>query len=158
MQNYELYPCGNNNERKRLGLPMIRRVHIFKEQNKWYRRLIDKSDSCLPGYLVPTDELIEYIKGMEAIRMKEYVIICETMKRAEYLWENTLESLGNSISSAHLFPILNIETCDGVLLYFVSTDYWYDRGGRLGRHDWKPLGENYFERMLDEWKKTIDEN
>jgi hypothetical protein len=44
---------------------------------------------------------------------------------------------------------MNIETYDGKSLYFVSEDYWYYRGGHLGRHDWKPISERNFEDALD---------
>ena len=90
--------------------------------------------------------------------MKKYVIICKTMNRAKRLWESTLYSLGDLVRSFDAWSILSIETRDGSYLYFVSEDYWYDRGGRLGRHDWIPYGENVFRRMLDEWKEKRDEN
>lgn len=86
--------------------------------------------------------------------MKKYVVICETMYKAKLLWESTLCSLGDLVNSTHLHPILNIETKDDIALYFVSEYYWYGRGGCLGRHDWKPFGEKYFEGMLDKWKES----
>ena len=86
--------------------------------------------------------------------MQKYVIICETMHRAKCLWNSTLYSLGDLVVSFDKRIIFNIETSDGLCLYFVSEDYWFRRGGRFGRHDWEPLGANYFERMLDEWKES----
>ena len=89
--------------------------------------------------------------------MKKYVIICETMNRTERLWKDTLNSLydfSDSVKSFDLYPIHSIEIKDDVALYFVSEYYWYDHGGRLGRPDWKPLGENYFRGMLDKWKES----
>lgn len=86
--------------------------------------------------------------------MKKYVIICKTMNRAKRLWESTLYSLGDLVRSFDAWSIRSIEIKDDVALYFVSTYYWYEQGGRLGRHDWKPLGENYFRGMLDKWKES----
>lgn len=86
--------------------------------------------------------------------MKKYVIICETMNRTKRLWKDAFYSLGESIKSSELYPILTIEIKDGITLYFVSEYYWFNQGGRLGRHDWKPLGENYFRGMLDKWKES----
>ena len=85
--------------------------------------------------------------------MKKYVIICESMHRARCLWNHTLCSLDMVFKTFTTYPILSIETHDYVL-YFVSEDYWFKRGGRLGRHDWKPLRDTYFEEMLDEWKEN----
>ena len=90
--------------------------------------------------------------------MKVYVIICRTMHRAKRLWENTLYSLDELVKNFSEWTILNIETRDGVILYFVSEDYWYDCGGRLGRHDWQPIRETYFARMLDKWREIKNAN
>lgn len=81
--------------------------------------------------------------------MKKYVIICETMYRADQLFSRTAIALTPMFNNIHKHPILNIETCDGRSLYFVSEDYWFGRGGRLGRYDWKPISERNFEDALD---------
>lgn len=58
MQDYELYPRGSNNERKQLGLPMIRRVYIFKERKKQWERFISKwNELGHPGPFLTVEEL-----------------------------------------------------------------------------------------------------
>lgn len=81
--------------------------------------------------------------------MKKYVIICDKMYWANSLWKHTICGLGDLVSHINEYPIRNIEICDGRSLYFVSEDYWFGRGGRFGRHDWKPISERNFEDALD---------
>ena len=89
--------------------------------------------------------------------MKHYVIICETMNRAGQLCSRTANALGSLMRYVKKHPMLTIETKDDVCLHFTSEDYWFRRGGRLGRHYWVMLRERYFEEMLDEWERTKHE-
>lgn len=62
-----------------------------------------------------------------------------------------MEEINDIVEWKSLNPL---ERKDDIALYFVSKHYWYGRGGCLGRHDWKPFGEKYFEGMLDKWKES----
>ena len=86
--------------------------------------------------------------------MKHYVILCETMNRAGQLYKRAINVLGPVMRYMMKHPMLTIETKDDVRLYFTSKDYWFRRGGRLGRHDWVMLREWYFEEMLDKWDEA----
>ena len=85
--------------------------------------------------------------------MKTYVILCETMHRAERLCSRTAKALGPQMRYFRKYPMFNIETRDDVALYFTSEDYWFKQGGNRGRHHWEPLRETYFEGMLDAWER-----
>lgn len=84
--------------------------------------------------------------------MKHCVVLCENMERAVRLCSSTAKALGPIMRYIKKYPMLHIETKDDVHLYFTSEHYWFDRGGELGRHQWKILGEHYFEKMLDEYE------
>lgn len=90
--------------------------------------------------------------------MKTYVIICETMYRAERLLSRTAKALGPRMRYFRKYPMFNIETGDDVALYFTSEDYWFGRGGNRGRHHWEIFGETYFEGMLDAWERSKNES
>lgn len=82
--------------------------------------------------------------------MKTYVILCETMHRAEWLWRYTRLCLGEVVDRIHKVPMLNIETRDGVLLYFTSYYMWYTYQSK-GRHDLDIIQDWKFQEMLDIW-------
>ena len=90
--------------------------------------------------------------------MKTYVVICETMNRATWLMRYAVSCFGSKvIKCARRHPMLNIETHDGVNIYFTSKYEWFYKGQCLGRHHWEMLKEWKFESMLDKWRKTINE-
>ena len=82
--------------------------------------------------------------------MKTYVVICETMSRAKWLWGYTRHCLGHVVHYINKAPMLNIETYDGVLLYFTSYDMWYGRQ-ELCRHDWETIHDLRFQKMVTIW-------
>lgn len=86
--------------------------------------------------------------------MRHYVILCETMNRADQLYKRAIKVLGPVMRYMMKHPMLTIETKDDVRLYFTCDHHWFDRGGRLGRLDWVILSEWYFERMLDKWDEV----
>lgn len=79
--------------------------------------------------------------------MKTYVILCETIHRAEWLCGYTASCLDHLVRYISKNPIYNIETHDGVLLYFTSYDMWYGRLERDGHH-WEVVPEGKFEMAL----------
>lgn len=84
--------------------------------------------------------------------MKHYVILCETMNRANHLYRRAVKDLGPVIRYMMKHPMLTIETKDDMRLYFTSYQHWFDRGGSIGRNNWVDLNEWYFEEMLDKWE------
>ncbi len=90
--------------------------------------------------------------------MKTYVILCETMHRAERLCSQTAKVLGPEMRYFRKYPMFNIETRDDVALYFTNEEYWFGRGGRRGRRHFTMLYEGYFERMLDTFERSKNES
>lgn len=86
--------------------------------------------------------------------MQTYVILCETMNRAELLCSRTAKALGPEMRYVRTYPMYNIETMDDVALYFTNEEYWFGRGGCRGRHHFTMLYEGYFERMLDTFERS----
>lgn len=89
--------------------------------------------------------------------MKNYVVICETMRRASALCRCTQHCLDSLIRMVRMYPMLCIETVDDTRLYFTSENLWFG-GQYLGRHDWKPIHGYKFQIMLDDWVAGKENN
>jgi hypothetical protein len=89
--------------------------------------------------------------------MKNYVVLCETVYRADILFKYASKHFGPVIRKVRKYPMNCIEMSENVCLYFTSADRWWFGNQRLGRHEWEIISENKFEDMLDAWVISKEE-
>ena len=80
--------------------------------------------------------------------MKEYMIISETLKEADYMYRRTINALHPFIFKTTRTPIRTIENSELRLCFTCMETWWHNY--RYGRRDAETMWDFQFEQMLDE--------